>query len=118
VVASLLAAIGLYGVIAFTVEQRTKEIGIRIALGARSRDVFRAIAARGAALLLVGLLAGLGASLALTRVLSSMLYSIGRVDGVVFALAAAVMSLIAIAATGVPARRATRVDPIIALRAG
>ena len=118
VVASLLAAIGLYGVIAFTVEQRTKEIGIRIALGARSRDVFRAIAARGAALLLVGLLAGLGASLALTRVLSSILYSIGRVDGVAFALAATAMSLIAIAATGVPARRATRVDPIIALRAG
>ncbi|HET7371981.1 MAG TPA: ABC transporter permease [Gemmatimonadaceae bacterium] len=116
-VASLLAAIGLYGVIAYAVAQQTKEIGVRIALGAQRSDVLRMVARQAGALLTVGLIAGLGGALALARLVSSMLYSVGAGDVAVFAAAAATMVAIALVATSVPARRAMNVDPLVALRA-
>jgi predicted permease len=116
-VASLLAAIGLYGVISYAMAQRTKEIGVRVALGARSVDVLRMVAYQAAALLGAGLLLGLGAAVALAHVLSAMLFAVGAGDVLVFSGAAATMVAIALLATSVPARRATRVDPLVALRA-
>lgn len=115
-VASLLAAIGLYGVIAFMVAQRTKEIGVRVALGATSADVLRMVGTQVGVLLAAGLVIGLGGALAGVRVLASNLDSIGVVHAGIYLLAAAAMTAIALAATGVPARRSTRIDPVIALR--
>jgi predicted permease len=117
VVASLLAAIGLYGVISYAMARRTKEIGVRIALGAQRGDVLRMVAAQAGALLFVGLLAGVGGAVVVARVVSSMLYSVGAADVAVFAAAAGTMVVIAIVATAVPARRAVRIDPLEALRA-
>jgi predicted permease len=116
VVASLLAAIGLYGVIAYIVAQRTKEIGVRIALGARPLDVLRMVGIQVAALLVVGLMAGLGVGAGAVRVLESTVGSLGTVHTSVFAFAAAVMTIVALIASGIPARRSTRIDPVIALR--
>lgn len=115
-VAALLSAIGLYGLIAYTVSQRTKEIGVRIALGARPADVFKGVASQAATLLLVGLVAGLASAVALARIVSSMLFSVGAGNVAVFAAAMVAMTAIALAATSVPARRAMRVDPMVALR--
>jgi putative ABC transport system permease protein len=116
VVASLLAAIGLYGVISYAMAQRTKEIGVRIALGARTRDVLNVVASHAAALLAFGLVIGLAGAVVLARVLGSMLYGVGAGSVAVFAAAAATMTAIALLATGVPARRAMKVDPLVALR--
>jgi predicted permease len=115
-IAALLAAIGLYGVISYAMAQRTKEIGVRIALGAQSRDVLGMIARQAGALLFVGLLVGVGGAVAVSRVVSSMLYAVGATDIAVFAGAAATMVVIALFATAMPARRAVRVDPLVALR--
>ena len=112
----LLAAIGLYGVVAYSVAQRTREMGVRIALGARGYDVVRAIGTRAAVLLLAGLAAGLFAGAALSSVVSALLYGVSKVDFVIFGGAAAVTVAIAVLAIGVPVRRAVGVDPIIALR--
>jgi len=117
VVGSLLAAIGLYGVISYAMAQRTNEIGVRIALGAQTSDVLRMVAAQAGALLVIGLIAGLAGAVATARVLSSLLYSVGAGDVVVFAGAAATMVVIALVATSLPARRAMKVDPLVALRA-
>jgi predicted permease len=116
-VAATLAAIGLYGVISYAMAQRTKEIGVRIALGARSGDVLRMVAVQAGALMLVGLALGLGGAVAVARLVSSMLYSVRGGDVPVFAGAAATMIAVAIVAVGVPARRAMRIDPLVALRA-
>ncbi len=116
-VALFLAAIGLYGVIAYSVAQRTKEIGVRIALGARRSDVLRVIASQAGVLLLGGLTAGLVGAAALGRVVSAMLFSVGAGNLTVFAAAAGTMVVVAVAATGIPALRAVKVDPVIALRA-
>jgi predicted permease len=116
-VASLLAAIGLYGVISYAMAQRTKEIGVRIALGAQRRDVLRMVATQAGALLFVGLIVGLAGAVAVARIVSSMLYSVGVADVAVFAAAAGTMVVITVVATALPARRAVRVDPLVALRA-
>ncbi len=115
-VAQFLAAIGLYGVIAYSVAQRTREIGVRIALGARPANVLRVIAAQAGALLAWGLLAGIVASVMLGRVVSAMLFAVSPADITVFASAALTMMLVAVAATSVPALQAIRVDPAITLR--
>lgn len=115
-VAALLAAIGLYGVLAYMVAQRTKEIGVRIALGAQTGDVLRMVGVQVAALLLVGLTVGLAVGAGAVRVLASTVGSLGTVHTTVFAFAAAVMTIVALIASGIPARRSTRIDPVIALR--
>ncbi|HEU4996339.1 MAG TPA: ABC transporter permease [Gemmatimonadaceae bacterium] len=116
-VALLLAAIGLYGVIAYSVAQRTKEIGVRIALGAQRSDVLRVVAFQAGVLLAIGLVAGLGGSVLVGRLVTAMLYAVSPGDIRVLAGATAGLVAVAILATGIPARRAMRVDPIVALRA-
>jgi putative ABC transport system permease protein len=114
--ALVLAAIGIYGVMAYSVAQRTHEIGIRIAVGAQHRDVLRMVLGEGTRLTLWGLAFGLIAALALTRLLSSLLYAVSASDPVTYAAVAALQVLVALLACYIPARRALRVDPLVALR--
>jgi predicted permease len=116
--AFVLAVIGIYGVIAYSVAQRTPEIGIRIALGAARGDIFRLVIGNGLVLTLAGILIGLGGAFALTRVMSSMLYQTSATDPLTFLMSSALFTAVAIAASYVPARRATRIDPTDALRSG
>jgi putative ABC transport system permease protein len=115
-VALALAAVGIYGVIAHSVSLRAHEIGIRMALGAKPRDVSRMVVAQGMRLALVGLAIGLTGALALTRVMASLLFSVGPTDPATFAVVSTLLAGVAFLATYLPARRATRVDPMIALR--
>ncbi len=115
-VALALAAIGIYGVMAYMVAQRTREIGIRMALGAESRDVVSLIIRQGMVVAAAGVAAGIAGALALTRFMSSMLYGVSAADPVTFVLVSMALAGIALLACAVPARRATRVDPIVALR--
>lgn len=115
-VALFLAAVGLYGVMAYSVTQRTKEIGIRVAMGAQRRDVLHLLARNAAALMLTGLAIGLTSAAVLSRVVASMLFGVTPGDTAVYAAASACIVLIGIIATVVPARRAMHVDPLVALR--
>jgi putative ABC transport system permease protein len=115
-VALLLAAIGIYGVIAFSVGQRTREFGIRMSLGARRLDVMNLVVGKGLLLAGAGIAAGLAGAYALTRLLSSLLYGVNPTDRVTFAAVTTLLAAVAIAASFMPAWRATRVDPVIALR--
>ncbi|HEV2446579.1 MAG TPA: FtsX-like permease family protein, partial [Candidatus Sulfopaludibacter sp.] len=116
VVALLLAAIGIYGVMAYNVGRRTREFGIRMSLGAQPADVVTMVARGGARLALVGIAIGLAGAAGLTRLLDSMLYGVRATDPATFAAVTALLAVIALAAGFVPARRATRVDPVLALR--
>ena len=115
--AFVLAVIGLYGLVSFAVGQRTREIGVRMALGARASDVSRFVVADGVRLTLVGLALGLAVSLGVTRFLASLLFDVSPTDPVVFAVIPVVLIGVSALASYLPARRAARVDPVIALRA-
>ena len=112
----LLASIGVYGVMAQSVVQRTQEIGIRMALGARASDVIRMVVRQGLSLALVGIALGSVAAAALTHVIRSLLYGVQPTDIVTFAVAAVVLLLAALLAALIPARAAAQVDPMVALR--
>jgi ABC-type antimicrobial peptide transport system permease subunit len=115
-IALLLSAIGLYGLLSYMVVQRTPEIGLRIALGAQKADVLSMIVRRGMTLALVGLGTGLFISGMMTRLLSGMLYGIRPSDAITFAAVTAILLLVSLAATGLPAYRAARLDPLKTLR--
>jgi putative ABC transport system permease protein len=115
-VALVLAAVGIYGLIAYSVTQRTQELGIRIALGAQRRDVLRLVLTQGTRVTLLGVAIGVLAALVLSRFLATLLFGVSATDPFTFASVAALMAFVALLACFIPARRATRVDPIIALR--
>ena len=114
-VALFLAAIGIYGVLAYQVSQRTREIGIRMALGSDARGIFRLVLSEGMLLLGVGLTLGLAGAFLVSRAMQSQLYGVGAMDPVVLSAVAGVLAMVALAACTVPARRAARIDPVVAL---
>jgi ABC-type antimicrobial peptide transport system permease subunit len=114
--AFLLSMVGIYGVIAYSVAERTQEMGIRIALGADNRDILRLVLGHGLILAAAGIAIGLAAAFALTRLMSSLLYHVSVTDPITFIAGPAVFAAVALLASYLPARRAMRVDPAIALR--
>jgi putative ABC transport system permease protein len=115
-VALLLASIGIYGVMAYTFTRRINEIGIRMAMGAQRRDILKIALGEGARIVAFGLLAGLVGSLLLTRFLQTMLFDVKATDPSTFAAISGLLAAVATAACFIPARKATRVDPLVALR--
>jgi putative ABC transport system permease protein len=114
--AMILAAIGIYGLMAYSVAQRTKEIGIRMALGARARDVWTMVLRQGLIIVAVGIACGLLGSITLSKIIASLLYGVSATDPVAFALSLLLLSAVALAACFFPARRATKVDPVAAIK--
>jgi predicted permease len=116
VLATLLTALGLYGVLTFTVARRTREIGIRVALGAQRGDVFKLVMVRGMLLVVLGVIVGVGGSLAFARVLGTLMFGVSATNTLTIALVSLALMVVALIACYLPARRATKVDPLIALR--
>jgi putative ABC transport system permease protein len=114
--AAVLAAVGIYGVMAYMVTGRTREVGIRMAMGAQQSEVLRMILGDGARLTVLGIGAGLAAAFGLTRVMSSLLFGVSAVDPMTFAGITLLVALVAMLASYIPARRAAKVDPMVALR--
>ena len=112
----VLTLTGIYSVIAYTVSHHTREIGIRMALGAQGRDVLKLIVGKGLLLTLIGIGLGLLGALAITRVMQSLLFGISATDGVTFTAVALMLTVVGLLAAAIPARRATKVDPLVALR--
>ncbi|HWX41366.1 MAG TPA: FtsX-like permease family protein, partial [Blastocatellia bacterium] len=115
-VATMLAMFGIYGVVSYAVGQRTREIGIRMALGAGSGQVFKTVCKHGALLAVIGIVMGLPAAFALVRLMSTLLYGVTATDPFTFAAMPLLLGAVAILATALPARRATKIDPMAALR--
>ena len=116
-VALLIGVVGIYGVIAYVVAQRTREIGIRMALGAQIADVQNVFLRQGLWLTATGILIGVGVAMVVTRVMSTFLFGVGPTDPVTYAAVSGTLAVAALVGTYLPARRATRVDPLVALRA-
>jgi putative ABC transport system permease protein len=116
VIAVVLAAMGIYGVISYSVAERTQEIGVRVALGARAVDVMKLVLRGGLNLALIGVAIGLAGALALTRLMKSLLFGVTPTDAATFGLVTFGLFMVALFACYIPARRATKVDPIVALR--
>ena len=116
VLALLLAAIGIYGVLASSVAQRTRELGIRIALGATTRGVLQLVIGNGVRLVVLGIAFGLAGAVAANRLLADLLFGVSATDPLTFTAIALLLSAVAILASYIPARRATKVDPLVALR--
>jgi putative ABC transport system permease protein len=115
-IALVLAAAGIYGVMAYSVAQRTQEIGLRMALGAQLQDVLKMVLRSGLSLALLGIVIGLAGAFALTRLMTKLLFGVTPTDAVTFVSVAAILFVVALLASWIPARRATKVDPIVALR--
>jgi ABC-type antimicrobial peptide transport system permease subunit len=111
-----LSSIGIYGVISYIAGHRTHEIGLRMALGAQRTDVLKIVLGQGARLAIIGVAVGLAAAAGLARLMSKILYGVSSTDPLTFALVAVVLTFVALSACYIPARRAMRVDPMVALR--
>src|SRR5262249_19614356 len=116
ILALLLATAGIYGIVAYAVGQRKREIGIRVALGAQRREVLKLVVRQGMKLALIGIAIGLAASFALTRLMSSLLFDVNAADPATLTLVVLLLTCVALLACYIPARQATKVDPMIALR--
>ena len=114
--ALVLACIGLYGLLSYEVARRTRELGIRMALGAQQRDLLRLVVGQGILLVLIGAAVGIAAAIGVTRFMATMLYGVHANDPLTFAGVAILLTLVALAACYIPARRAMRADPMVALR--